>query len=334
MAIVPNQEFYEEATVCVWRNINMFKFIPTGHFGHAAVMLRGPSLGGNDRYISWWPGEGADKKDALRQQRGGASDEYELDMISELGRGAQSALQTGQYQPRANQVETEYENAKQKTLWGVHADAQVSVPGLNVADGEFGLHLPKMWQWYTTYQANNGNYQLASKTQSCSGVAAVSLIEGGGEAFADAPGAMIYMEPTQVEDYANKLRQVITDFNRRFAIFEIRVGTDIQNEIQRQRILGVTIAAATDLWNYDTWMQQSNVKGKMRSSVIGKIDSALKEYHKLLWGNDFKKKYKQLVKILDNVMKHRLEKPDSDRGFAVMRLGKQAVDVFRGRKIQ
>ena len=39
-----NQEFYEEATVIVWRNITKYGFIPTGHFGHAAVMLRGPAL--------------------------------------------------------------------------------------------------------------------------------------------------------------------------------------------------------------------------------------------------------------------------------------------------
>ncbi|MBL4630394.1 MAG: hypothetical protein JKY14_04290 [Paraglaciecola sp.] len=62
-----NKLFNEEATIIVWRNINKFKFIPTGHFGHVAIMLRGASLmigNGDYRYISWWPGNGSDKRDA------------------------------------------------------------------------------------------------------------------------------------------------------------------------------------------------------------------------------------------------------------------------------
>jgi len=332
-----NQEFYEEATVIVWRNITKYGFIPTGHFGHAAVMLRGPALGlghGQYRYISWWPGEGAGKKDALRQQSGIASDDYDADMVSELSPRAQLGLQRGQHQPRRGQVETDYED-DEGTLWGAEADSLISVPGLNVTDGELGLSLTAMWAWYQGYVDNGGTYQLASRKKSCSGVAAVALIEGGGEAFASAPSAKIYMEPKQVEQYGRDLRKALADFNRRFLSFDLGVGTYIKKELQAQHHpTGVTgIGSALDLWDVNTWMQQSAVKGAMRSSVIRNIDSALKDYHKYRWGQDFRKKYQAFIKVLDNVMTHREKKPDSERGFAVARLGKQACDVFRSRAI-
>lgn len=329
---VENQEFAEEATVIVWRNITKYGFVPTGHFGHAAIMLRGRMVGlGHDqyRYISWWPGEGAGKKDAVRLQGGAESDEYVGDMISELSFGAQTGLQEGRFAPRSGQVQTEYEDESGDTLWGVHADAQISVPGIDVWSGELGLNTPVMWNWYRGYVDNGGQYQLASRSKSCSGVAAVALIEGGGEAFADAPTARIYMEPRQVEDYGRTLRKAIMDFNARFQLFDLRNSHFVQTEMQRGTT-GVTgIAPATDLWDVDTWMHQSALKGAMRSSLVRKIDSALKDYHKVRWAQDFKAKYKAFITILDAAMKHREQKPDSERGFAIARLAKQACDVFR-----
>jgi hypothetical protein len=323
------QDYTEEATVLVWRNLTKLKFIPTAHFGHVAIMLRGPSLHLLDseyRYVSWWPGEGAGKKDAMRSQDGVAEHTYEGDMIDELSESARRGLQRGTFQPRPGQEQV---RRGRDLEWGVNADALVAVLGLDAANRRLGVNLNAMWTWYEGYQQNGDGYQLASRKQSCSGVALVALIEGGGEAFCSAPLIKLYAEPKQVERYARDLKRTLTDFNLRFINFRDSNATYISNQLRARKMFGATaIAAQADLWDYQTWHQQSEVKGSMRGLLIQRIDSALKDYHKYSWGHQFKKKYQHFIAILDAVMTHRQTKPDSERGFAVARLGKQACDVL------
>lgn len=330
------QNYTNEATVIVWRNITKFGIIPTGHFGHAAVMLRGPrmGLGGNQyQYISWWPGDGAGKSDFVRQQDGISEDDYEQDMRDEMSERVRDRLERGDINPRHNQRKTS------DGEWGVEADSKISVPGIGLNRDRthtFGLDLNRMWRWYNDYTTNNGKYQLASKKQSCSGVALVALIEGGSTAFKKAPSIKIYSEPKQVDAYAIALRNSINTLNGRVVIFENRAALAILRAMLDMGmgpgggLGGVTgFQAHPDLWSYRQWKRQSAVARLKRDSVIRSIDSQLKSYHKLLWGDNFTKKYTQLVKIMDLVMKHEEKYPESKRAFALQRLGTQVLDKAR-----
>lgn len=323
------QEFSEEVTVIVWRNINRLGIIPTGHFGHAALMLRGPSrnLGqGAYDYISWWPGKGTGKSAALKEQPGISESDYRADMIDELSQRATEALEDGVYQPRGGQTRV-------GQTWGVHADAVTSVPALRAANQLFGLDMRRMWRWFVEYRHNKGKggrYKLASKTQSCSGVAAVAMVEGGGEAFVKAPTARIYMEPRQVDEYGVALRNAILDFNRRVDAFEGPALQLLNREASVGQHGGVTgFLGLGDLWDMATWKRFSGVSGSMRSSQLRKIDNRLAEYWRGTWDLNFKKKFKALVQILEAVMEHRRAKPRSERALPVAQLGLQVTDVVR-----
>jgi hypothetical protein len=328
------QEFSEEVTVIVWRNISRLGFIPTGHFGHAALMLRGQSrnLGqGEYDYISWWPKDGAGKDNAFTEQRGQSSSTYKEDMIDELSDRAAEALEEGRFQPRGGQTRVQFGN---REFWGVHADAVNGVPAVRAANQLFGLDMKRMWDWFLDYRYNKGNwgrYKLASKTQSCSGVAAVALVEGGGEAFAKAPTARIYMEPRQVDEYGAALRKAIVDFNRRVMAFEGPALQLLNREANVGLHGGVTgFYSLGDLWDMATWKRQSGVGGSMRSSAVRKIDKRLTEYWRGTWDLNFKEKYTALVRVLEAVMEHRRSKPHSERALPVAQLGLQAIEVVRG----
>ncbi|MCO8122666.1 hypothetical protein NHH03_13040 [Stieleria sp. TO1_6] len=336
MPIVVQQDFSQEATVIVWRNINKAKFIPTGHFGHAAIMLRGTSLGiqnGEYKYISWWPADGAGKQDAVRSQGGIAEANYVNDMRDEMSERAQQALRAGRYQPRQGQADITEDlrligDDPGGRSFGQHADAFVSVPGIGAMNSLFGLNLVRMNDWFEDYQWNGGTYKLASSTKSCAGVAAVALVEGGGEAFVKAPNALIYMEPKQVESYGRSLRRAIDDFNRDVRAFQGTIDGVLRQSLNYTT--GVTgFQTSKNLWDYVTWKKQSAVKKSIRSQRIRKIDDALQSYHRHDWDGSFVKRYKALVRILRNVMKHSRQNPNSDRRYAVTMLGKQCIDVMR-----
>ncbi|MBL4630469.1 MAG: hypothetical protein JKY14_04700 [Paraglaciecola sp.] len=182
------------------------------------------------------------------------------------------------------------------------------------------------------YQDNNGKYQLASKKQSCAGVALVAMIEGGSNGFADAPLIKIYAEPKQVEAYARTLQRAILDFNKRVTQFDLQAKKAMEQALSDQRfspgsglMVGVTgFQTATELWSIEDWKRQSNIPNAMRSLLVRKIDSSLPKYHKADLESDFANKYKYLIQVMDNVMKHRAQKPDSKRSFAMNRLGMQA----------
>ena len=327
--LTPPQTHTAEATVVVWRNVTKLGFIPTGHFGHAAIMLRSPATGGpsNYRYISWWP-PSAGKSDAFRSQEGISESRIERDMIDEMGGNAQEALQQGRYQPRANQVVVETNAADDPTSFGVTPDVVLAVPGIHgrqadVAPPNYGLHVGRMWEWFEDYQQDNGIYQLASKTQSCSGVALVALVEGGAKAFAKPPSNLIYSKPNQVESYAQTLRRNIRTFNQELLMFRVDAERTVRQRLP-QSVVGVRLGA--DLPTVEQFKTQSALRGKVRSSRLRKIDSALASYHNHPW-TSFKEKYGALVSLLKNIVLHRREKPDSARAVAICTLGMRALQV-------
>jgi hypothetical protein len=251
-------------------------------------------------------------------------------MNSELSPNAREGLSSGRMTPRGGQVALGFQDNTGRDLYGVTPEGIINIPGISVPDNEFGLSLKRMLEWYEDYKINNGKYRLASTKQSCAGVAAVALVEGGGEAFASVPNALILLEPRQVEDYAVKIRAKVETLNQKSGLFEINCQKVVNDYIRGRHGTGVTgRGPSNDLWNYETWMKQSNVGGAIRSPQIRKIDTALKDYHSGDWDTGFIKKYKAFITILTELIDHAEKKPTSERAVPRAQLGMQIFDVFR-----
>ena len=319
----PEQQYASEATCFVWRNISKLGFIPTGHFGHASIMLRSQAYDFY-RYISWWP-TSASKDKPFELQAGGSNSKYERDMIYETNRHAQDQLLKGNFRPRPNQVVVREDDETGEPLrYGTRPDQMVKICGLNggpkdAANRKYGLHVGRMWHWFSQYEMDGGQYQLASTTKSCSGVALVSMAEGGGRAFATPPRNAIYSSPIQVAAYAEKLRNKIDVFNQQVQKFKAMVWQDPKK-----------IAWPAMKTDYVTpvakFKKLSAIKGKFRSRRLCKIDAALAKYGRFDWPQ-FNEKYCALISLLDNIMAHLREYPKSKRNPFVCSLGLEALNV-------
>jgi len=104
----------------------------------------------------------------------------------------------------------------------------------------------------------------------------------------------------------------------------------VSNHIKGRGAIGVTgRGMQADLWDYDTWMKQSAVGGSLRSMQMRKVDSALKDYHRVGWKTDFGKKYKCYITILAELSDHWEKKAESERAVPRAQLGLQIFDVLR-----
>lgn len=125
------EKYREEAVVRVWRNTYKFKFgfikIPSTHFGHAAVTVRGDSnyTNGDHTHISWWPSLGAGKKQALKIQPGEKSPSYGDDKYAEMREDVRDKLEDGTFLPMPGQKQSGTD-----TSWEQRADAKIYLPCL------------------------------------------------------------------------------------------------------------------------------------------------------------------------------------------------------------
>jgi hypothetical protein len=315
-------DFSEQVTVRVWKNVKKAGIIPTGHFGHAAITIKGPSVLGGKVHISWWPEE-AGKSDAFKQQEGIAMPNKNLDAASELSPHVQEGLRDKSMKPRPNQYSFHFQG---ETLWGVRPDVKVHLPGLGASGCYWGLSLPRMARWWKLWSAMN-SYQLASRTNSCAGAAAQALQMGGGDACASHPTTILYMEPNQVANWAAAIWDELVRLNGGTAQVEAEYNRAITTGGFGRGVTGFGTAA--DLWDIHSWKKASAVALAVRSTTIRSIDSHLESYHKLDWSGNFGPKLAAMAGIVRSIIKHREENPDSRRRLYVLRLGKQIVDVLK-----
>jgi len=342
----------QESVVRVWRNVKQYKVLPTSHFGHAAITIRGSLVPSGDQYISWWPGEGAGKKDAFRAQSGSASDGYEDDKVNEMNKLTAIRLEIGYRRSQTPQIPVppEWDELLRELgkgpisaprpgqqrlgremdldgflipLWSQSADEKINIPGIGATGSYWGLSTRRMAEWWTAWKDRNPSYQLASSTNSCAGAAALALKAGGGEAFAKAPSALIYMEPLQIQEWANQILVQVDRMNEWTRELKSEFLSALSNKSLAPGISPPPPPG--DLWSAEAWKKDSAVTGAPRSSIIREIDSCLEKFHGSDWAKGFEEKYRLLAKIFLQIVLHRKEKPDSKRKTSVLRLGNQVV---------
>ena len=319
-------EFAQEIVVRVWRDVKKLGILPTGHFGHVSISLAGRQFG-RKVYISWWPGEGAGKGDAFRRQAGAAVASHRMDMASEMSSSTREGLEDGTFTPRRGQRQmTVYdeESGLSVETWGQEPDAKVRLPGLGASGVYWGLSMTRMARWWAMSMSWN-YYRLASKSNSCAGMAGQALAIGGGRAFASGPSALAYLAPHDIEKWSLGIRGALSTLNLGTAEILIQ----FRHAVSKGELGGSVSAPSCDLWSLDAWKQHSAVRRATRSSTIRGIDGALAKYHRHHWDGDFQQKLKHLAEITRLLIKHRNEKPDSKRRLASLRLGKQVIDVLK-----
>ena len=96
-------------------------------------------------------------------------------------------------------------------------------------------------------------------------------------------------------------------------------------------LLNVMRAQAIEIYSLDEFKRASATpKFGFRREQISKMDDAIANYHKMgNWTSEnFATKLKCLVAMMDNVLSHRRQKPNSDRRAGVERLGCQIVNLL------
>ena len=348
-------EFKEQATVRVWRNVKTLGKVPTSHFGHAAVTIKGAKVNvvGYKNHISFWPGDYASKGNAIFKQTGDFNDELKDDKISEMNQLTALRLEVGYRQangmycppkyiawlthfektpitsPRPGQKWLDEVDSKGWPLWSQSADEKVALPGTDCGDRLWGLSICHMNDWWENFKNSGPQYQALGR-QNCAGVALDALKEGGSEAFLPCPYIKAYTEPTQVEDYAKRLRNKLNEMEN----LSTQLDDDIKQAVMSNNLWAAPGDPPADgIWELDKWKRESALGTfQVRSSTIRQIDNAVARFHEANWTDQFTKRYTALVQAFLGVVKHREEKADSGRSRAVLRLGAQILAIVRNPK--
>jgi hypothetical protein len=345
--------YANQVTVRVWRNLKTWGYVPTAHFGHAAVTLSGMFLNvmpGDplDRrrlHISFWPGEGgASLTTAHQKTTAQTSDFHSADKYNEMSRQTETRLEIGYrrkngipltkkqkrqlqdgklepiLEPRPGQVRREAETGE--VAWLQSPEAKIALPGFNNKGHHWGLSIGRMRDWWQLFSQSNPHYKALSH-QNCAGVALMALREGGGEAFEDMPTVRIYAEPLQVERYAQALQIQM----ERMEAWTLALDTDIRQALASGLVKPAMLTGLQD----GLWSLQHSALGtfQMRSATIREIDEALQQYHSNTWKEGFQKKYRALARTFLGVVKHRHAKAESARSAAVLALGLQILALLR-----
>jgi len=349
--------YANQVTVRVWRNLKTWGYVPTAHFGHAAVTLSGMFLNvmpGDplDRrrlHISFWPGEGgASLTTAHQKTTAQTSDFHSEDKYNEMSRDTEMRLEVGHrrkngipltrkqkrllqegklepiLEPRPGQVRREAETGE--VAWLQSPEAKIALPGFNTKGHHWGLSIGRMRDWWQLFSQSHPHYKALSH-QNCAGVALMALREGGSEAFEDMPTVRIYAEPLQVERYAQALQIQM----ERMEVWALELDTDIRQALASGLVKPAMLTGLQDgLWSLQTWKQHSALGTfQMRSATIREIDEALQQYHSNTWKDGFQKKYRALARTFLGVVKHRHAKAESARSAAVLALGLQILALLR-----
>ena len=191
----------------------------------------------------------------------------------------------------------------------------------------WGLNLTQMAKWWTAFLNDPRNgYQYASTDSNCAGVMMGGLMAAGAEAYTTIKSARMYRLPSEVRDVALALEAKLDTLNMETRAFKnhYELGGDAS-------LLNVMRAQAIEIYSLDEFKRASATpKFGFRREQISKMDDAIANYHKMgNWTSEnFATKLKCLVAMMDNVLSHRRQKPNSDRRAGVERLGCQIVNLL------
>lgn len=329
-----------------------------GHFGHAAVRLKHPTLPGGKCYISWWPGSNrtATKSDRavnkvtkvfngpqIYQTQSQHGRDYFDDRMMELSDRSRQGLHDGTFQPRTGQREIDIgfqlgqdlvaegipvqtvadpngTGGFQDRLW-VQDPIKTTIPALGDPNVKVGLDVAKIYEWWVVFSSAPTNwYRLMSTKRNCAGVAALALRAGGATRFAKPPKAWFFMEPNHVQDWVNRINKALAKINN-------NANTVAQAGTNWGGILPIDEIMTLDEWK--TASSQGVSKLALRSAATKKIDSEMKVYWGLGWGDDtndmYDVKIQKLCDLLDACHEYLATRGGHKRTDAVVTLGQQVL---------
>jgi hypothetical protein len=350
------QVYSQEVVVRVWRNVKTLGKVPTGHFGHAAVTVRGNFIPGGSQHISFWPKESAGiGMSGVRKQPGNVTEQYLQDKVSETGEITALRLEIGYrirhgipyprgwdrqlegrsplMTPRPGQArvpeDVRPDELKDVPLWSQSADNKFYLPGIGAKGATWGLSTKRMASWWKQFQAGNPHYRALS-AQNCAGVALWALRAGGSEALVPLPSVRIYAEPVQVERYAMGLLSAIERLDTASAASDRDLSAAFTAGKFKSTAPTPDAELSNGLWKSDVWKQRSALGTfAVRSGTIREIDAALEAFHAADWKDHFGARYKAMADMTLAIAKHRDEKPDSKRLEALLRLAAQINKMLR-----
>ena len=353
------QLYDNQLTVRVWRNVKRFR-LPTSHFGHASVTLRGMFLKGSPAdgrrrvHISFWPSEGAGiDKSGVRRQEGGMTEQAAQDKVSEMNRLTALRLEVGWRQregvaypkkwdrwlanqgvgplttPRKGQVRLDDTFDDGWPIWSQSPENKIVLPGFNCGrqGRSWGLSISRANKWWEAFQQTDPHYKALS-TQNCAGIALMALQAAGSEAFEPLPSVRLYAEPAQVERYAMTLQAALDQLERMGQGLDKDVQTALATGLLRPDMLAG--APKGDLWSLEEWKRRSALGPlQPRSGTIRDIDAALAQFHQHRWDTGHALKYGGLADVVRGIARHRQAKPDSARSVPLLQLAIQALSIVR-----
>ncbi|MFM7592437.1 MAG: hypothetical protein ACKO85_11645 [Isosphaeraceae bacterium] len=330
--------------------------------GHAAVaVMHG---GWVQEYVSWWPLAG--KRDNASANPGqrfrtGKANDITGDFVAEMGANTRNRLAAGTIQPRAGQMQdtTDFYTDHRINVdnpndsWIQAPTHVIAIPTCDDVEDKaagtvrLGLNESNLLDWWAIYKNKVINptahheYNFVSKRYNCASVAMAALIAAGGDIFKKHSKAWAYYSPNDIRDYANELRREIDRLNSRMQTVQNGILGDYRKYMPdtRQKF-GVdylhstsgTSTRVVEIWRTEEWRRQSAVMIGRRKDQVRNIDTLMEQYWSLGEGwtaQNLPLKATIISSILAEVQSHLIEKPNSDRREAVLKLGSQCIAVIR-----
>lgn len=241
-------------------------------------------------------------------------------------------------------------------------DVTCEIPAIDATGGmKLGLDVERIYHWWMGFSlgsaAANRNakakvagaraipWELVSTSRNCCSVVYCALTIGGASYYGSKWCKSVYLTPTEVFSYAERLRDTIDKLNRNGAAI-----TPSLKELGA-KLKGLTVSGPdVELPTVAEWLTMSEVKAGLftgrasRKEQIVEIDRALKEYHQIGpwphsadYSNDAKliraTKAAHLCDIIGQASQHAALKPKSDRRHAVAALLTSGWQVLKHRVV-
>ena len=335
--------------VLIWQNAWGPKALK--HPGHAALAIANGAKA--ETYVSWWPDQSDPNFQRNNGYRAGYAQGIAQDYFKELGANARTRLQAGAA-PRPGQSndaliqEPGFAIQNPAMSWVQRPDQILDIPAFDDRVprdmASIGLCEKNVEDWWKLYSEKKlgytrHRYTFVSKTNNCASIVMAALIAGGCDLYLKHDKAFIYYTPSDIFNYATRLRNKILEMNTRAQAVNASMLASHRKMTPNSRdMFGSCNPDGTgDVWSVADWRAASAVKIGRRKEQIAQIDSYLAQYWSVgqEWNDaNCTMKSTYLACVLQEVQSHIIEKPNSDRREAVLRLGSQCIMVLRERAAQ
>jgi len=327
----------------------------SGHLGLAVEADAGKT------YITWWPGVTSGVTRVLqsdfRAYTGIDSERNRALALDEKTTLRQGQVRTNNPTKSSTQVQVgtqSYEFNHGQIF--KNPDLTCEIPAIDATGGtKLGLDVERIYHWWKGFtacsEAANRNakakipWEAVSTSRNCCSVVYRALTIGGASYYRSKWCKSVYLTPTEVFSYAERLRDTIDKLNRD--------GADITRSVEElgAKLKGLTVPGlSAELPTVVEWLTMSEVKAGLftgkasRKEQIVEIDRALQEYHQIGpwphsadYSDDAKliraTKAANLCEIIGQASQHAALKPKSDRRHAVAALLTRGWQVLKHRVV-